>query len=264
MWINAGTYDFYLNPTTAKMFVANAGDEDPTAGLGSSISYGLVGTINSWGGSPDIQFEAIGDGGYKLLGYTIAASESIKIRANEEWNDAENYGLSSKGVLTTNAANTLICGGGSADMSVAADGTYDFYFYPKQLKLYVMEQGVSPDNAEEPEPSTSPWTIKGDVNGTQWGTDIPTEVVDGLFVAKNISFQDSYGQGYNFKVLKNGAWYGSVNGGTNSVGYAIEIAAGDNYGNIKVNVDSNSTYDIYIDGTNLKVCVVESGETPVF
>ena len=143
MWINAGTYDFYLNPTTAKMFVANAGDEDPTAGLGSSISYGLVGTINSWT-APDVKFEAIGDGGYKLLGYTLSATEQIKIRANEEWNDAENYGLASAGVLTTNAANTLICGGGSANMSVAADGTYDFYFYPAELTLYVMEAGQVP------------------------------------------------------------------------------------------------------------------------
>ena len=143
MWINAGTYDFYLNPTTAKLFVANAGDEDPTAGLVASISYGLVGTINGWA-APDVKFEAIGDGGYKLLNYTLAATEQIKIRANEEWNDAENYGLASAGVLTTNAANTLICGGGSANMSVAADGTYDFYFYPAELTLYVMEAGQVP------------------------------------------------------------------------------------------------------------------------
>ena len=143
MLIEAGTYDFYFNPTTSKLFLVNAGDEDPTAGLVASISYGLVGTINGWA-APDVKFEAIGDGGYKLLGYTLAASEQIKIRANEEWNDAENYGLASAGVLTTNAANTLICGGGSANMSVAADGTYDFYFYPAELTLYVMEAGQVP------------------------------------------------------------------------------------------------------------------------
>ena len=143
MLIEAGTYDFYFNPTTAKLFLVNAGDEDPTAGLVASISYGLVGTINGWS-APDVKFETIGDGGYKLLGYTLAATEQIKIRANEEWNDAENYGLASAGVLTTNAANTLICGGGSANMSVAADGTYDFYFYPAELTLYVMEAGQVP------------------------------------------------------------------------------------------------------------------------
>ena len=143
MLIEAGTYDFYFNPATSKLFLVNAGDEDPTAGLVASISYGLVGTINGWS-APDVKFEAIGDGGYKLLGYTLAATEQIKIRANEEWNDAENYGLASAGVLTTNAANTLICGGGSANMSVAADGTYDFYFYPAELTLYVMEAGQVP------------------------------------------------------------------------------------------------------------------------
>ena len=143
MLIEAGTFDFYFNPVTSKLFLVNAGDEDPTAGLVASISYGLVGTINGWA-APDVKFEAIGDGGYKLLGYTLAATEQIKIRANEEWNDAENYGLASAGVLTTNAANTLICGGGSANMSVAADGTYDFYFYPAELTLYVMEAGQVP------------------------------------------------------------------------------------------------------------------------
>ena len=143
MLIEEGNYDFYFNPSSSKLFLVNAGDEDPTAGLVASISYGLVGTINGWA-APDVKFEAIGDGGYKLLGYTLAATEQIKIRANEEWNDAENYGLASAGVLTTNAANTLICGGGSANMSVAADGTYDFYFYPAELTLYVMEAGQVP------------------------------------------------------------------------------------------------------------------------
>ena len=142
MWINAGTYDFYLNPTSATMFVANAGDADPTAGVAKN--YGLVGTINSWGGSLDIPFEAIGDGGYKLLGQTLTTDDAVKVRANNEWNDAENYGLPTAGVLTTNAANTLICGGGSGDMKVAANGTYDFYFYPAELTLYLMEAGQTP------------------------------------------------------------------------------------------------------------------------
>ena len=144
MWIDAGTFDFYFNPTTSKLFVANEGDEDPTAGMVSSISYGLVGSINGWGGSLDIPFEAIGDGGYKLLGQALTTADAVKIRANNEWNDAENYGLPTAGVLTTNAANTLVCNGGSGDMKVAADGTYDFYFYPAELTLYLMEAGEVP------------------------------------------------------------------------------------------------------------------------
>ena len=144
MWIDAGTFDFYFNPTTSKLFVVVAGSEDPTAGMVSSISYGLVGSINGWGGSLDIPFEAIGDGGYKLLGQALTTADAVKIRANNEWNDAENYGLPTAGVLTTNAANTLVCNGGSGDMKVAADGTYDFYFYPAELTLYLMEAGEVP------------------------------------------------------------------------------------------------------------------------
>ena len=142
MWIDAGTYDFYFNPASSKMFVVVAGSEDPT--VGAAVNYGLVGTITGWGGSPDIAFEAIGDGGYKLLGQALTTDDAVKIRANNEWNDAENYGLPTAGVLTTNAANALACGGGSGDMKVAANGTYDFYFYPAELTLYVMEAGQTP------------------------------------------------------------------------------------------------------------------------
>ena len=141
MWIDAGSYDFYFNPSASKLILATAGAEDPTTGT-TTLVYGLVGTINGWA-APDVPFEEIGDGGYKLT-YTLTAADSIKIRANNEWNDAENYGLAVAGVLTTNEANDLICGGGSKDMSVATDGTYDFYFYPAELKLYVMEEGKVP------------------------------------------------------------------------------------------------------------------------
>ena len=139
-----GTYDIYFSLADAKVWVMTEGqipsDLDLTP---ASISYGLVGTINGWS-APDVKFEPIGDGGYKLLGQPLTTADWVKIRANDEWNDAENYGLSVKGVLTTNAANSLICGGGSGDMAVAADGTYDFYFYPAELTLYVMEAGVTP------------------------------------------------------------------------------------------------------------------------
>ena len=106
--------------------------------------YGLVGTINGWGSSADIDFEAIGDGGYKLLGQVLTTADEVKIRANNKWNDAANYGLKAAGTLAVNAANTLVCGGDSANMKVVADGTYDFYFYPAELTLYCMAAGQVP------------------------------------------------------------------------------------------------------------------------
>ena len=217
----------------------------------AETTYGLIGEFNGWGS--DVDLVARGDGWYVTEALEIAAEGKLLIRLNDAWD--EKFG--NDGSKLSLGENTLTYGG--ADMWIDA-GTYDFYFNPTTSKLFLVVAG-----GEDPTAGVSDvWTIKGDVNGTQWGTDVPTEVVDGLFVAKNVSFQDSYDQGYNFKVLENGTWYGAVNGGTNSVGSAIEIAAGDNYGNIKMDVDPNSSYDIYIDGANKKVCVVEAGETPAF
>ena len=114
--------------------------------------------------------------------------------------------------------------------------------------------------ASDPTAGADTWTIKGDVNGTQWNTDIATELVDGLYVAKNVTFQDSWNEGANFKVLKNGTWMGSTAGGTHELGAAIAISEGGN--NITMNVTLDTPYDIYIDGANLNVYVVEAGATP--
>ena len=139
--IAAGAYDIYFNTSNHNIVMVATGSEDPT--VGAALALGLVGTINNWT-APDIAFEYMGDGGYKVLGQTITAADWFKIRANGVWNDAYNYGLAAKGTLAVNAANTLINGAGSNDMAVPADGTYDLYFYPEELTLYVMEAGQVP------------------------------------------------------------------------------------------------------------------------
>ena len=214
----------------------------------AETTYGLIGEFNGWGS--DVDLVARGDGWYVTEALEIAAEGKLLIRLNDAWD--EKFG--NDGSKLSLGENTLTYGG--ADMWIDA-GTYDFYFNPTTSKLFLVVAG-----GEDPTAGVSDvWTIKGDVNGTQWGTDVPTEVVDGLFVAKNVTFQDSYGQGYNFKVLENGTWYGAADG-VNSVGEVIAISTSG--GNIRMDVDPNSSYDIYIDGANKKVCVVEAGETPVF
>lgn len=214
----------------------------------AETTYGLIGEFNGWGS--DVDLVARGDGWYVTEALEIAAEGKLLIRLNDAWD--EKFG--NDGSKLSLGENTLTYGG--ADMWIDA-GTYDFYFNPTTSKLFLVVAG-----GEDPTAGVSDvWTIKGDVNGTQWGTDVPTEVVDGLFVAKNVSFQDSYGEGYNFKVLENGTWYGAADG-VNSVGEVIAISTGG--GNIRMDVDPNSSYDIYIDGANKKICVVEAGETPAF
>ena len=218
--------------------------------------YGLVGTLTNWGTDPDIKFTDAGNGCHTLMGQALTPDDKFKIRLYGQWVDTDNYGLTESGAVEINAATTLITSGGSADMYVAVAGTYDLYFYPETLTLYVMTEGTTP----EVEAPADMWTIKGDVNGTAWGSDIATELVDGLYVAKNVTFQDSWNEGANFKVLKNGAWMGSTAGGVHELGAAIAISEGG--GNITMNVTLDTPYDIYIDGANLNVYVVEAGATP--
>ena len=211
-------------------------------------TYGLIGEFNGWG--DDIDLVARGDGWYVTEGLSVTAGKLL-IRLNDAWD--EKFG--NDGSTLVIGENTLTYGG--ADMLIEA-GTYDFYFNPATSKLFLVNAGDEDPTAGG---AADVWTIKGDVNNTQWNNgEVATEAVDGFFVAKNVTFQDSYGQGANFKVLKNGSWMGSATGGTHNVGDAIAVSE---YGsNITMNVTLNTPYDIYIDGANNNVYVVEAGATP--
>ena len=211
-------------------------------------TYGLIGEFNGWG--EDVDLVDRGDGWYVTEALTISAEGKLLIRLNDAWD--EKYG--NDGSKLVMGENTLTYGG--ADMWIDA-GTFDFYFNPASSKLFVVVAG-----AEDPTAGAGAvWTIQGDVNNTQWGTGIATELVDGLYVAKNITFQDSYGEGANFKVLKDGTWMGSVAGGKHELNTAIAVSASAG-ANINMNVAFETPYDIYIDGANNNVYVVEAGATP--
>ncbi len=212
----------------------------------AETTYGLIGDFNGW--AADVDLVARGDGWYVTEALTIEAEGKLLIRLNDAWD--EKYG--NDGSKLVIGENTLTYGG--ADMWIDA-GSYDFYFNPAASKLILAVAG-----SDDPTAGADTWTIKGDVNGTQWGSDVATELVNGLYVAKNVTFQDSWGEGANFKVLKNGTWMGSTAGGTHEVGAAIAVSDGG--GNITMNVTLDTPYDIYIDGANLNVYVVEAGATP--
>ena len=214
----------------------------------AETTYGLLGEFNGWG--EDIDLVARGDGWYVTEGLSVTAGKLL-IRLNDAWD--EKFG--NDGSTLVLGENTLTYGG--ADMLIEA-GTYDFYFNPVTSKLFLVNAGD-----EDPTAGVSDvWIIKGDVNNTQWNNgEVATEAVDGFFVAKNVTFQDSYGEGANFKVLKNGTWMGSVTGGKHELNTAIAVSA-DAGANINMNVAFDTPYDIYIDGANNNVYVVEAGATP--
>ena len=212
-------------------------------------TYGLIGDFNGWG--EDVDLVDRGNGWYVTEGLSISAEGKLLIRLNDAWD--EKFG--NDGSKLVIGENTLTYGG--ADMWIDA-GTFDFYFNPTTSKLFVVVAGIEDPTAGG---AADVWTIQGDVNNTQWGSGIAAELVDGLYAVKNVTFQDSYGEGANFKVLKNGTWMGSVTGGTHELNTAIAFSA-DAGTNINMNVEFDTPYDIYIDGANYNVYVVEAGATP--
>ena len=112
----------------------------------SSVTWGICGTITSWGSSPDIALKA--DGAFfSAKNVSFKADDMFKIRGNSMWNDAFNYGSSTKGYkLPLNKEYKLTLGAGSQDMAVPAAGTYDIYFSLAAEKVWLMSPGQRPAN----------------------------------------------------------------------------------------------------------------------
>jgi hypothetical protein len=118
----------------------------------SSVTWGICGTLTSWGDKPDITMTS--DGVFFVArNVTIAADDMFKIRGNSSWNDAFNYGASSKGYkLPLNSGYALTLGSGSQDMAAPAAGTYDIWFSPDASMVWLMTAG----HARPANPSVTP------------------------------------------------------------------------------------------------------------
>ena len=122
----------------------------------STVTWGICGTLTSWGSSPDIALKA--DGAFfSAKNVSFKADDMFKIRGNSMWNDAFNYGASTKGYkLPLNKEYKLTLGAGSQDMAVPAAGTYDIYFSLAAEKVWLMSPGQRPAD-----PSVNPGTGGG-------------------------------------------------------------------------------------------------------
>ncbi len=108
----------------------------------SSVTWGICGTLTNW--SSDITMAADGVF-FSAKNVTFKADDMFKIRKVGEWDDAFNYGASTKGYkLPLNTEYKLTLGSGSQDMAVPAAGTYDIYFSLAAEKVWLMEAGKRP------------------------------------------------------------------------------------------------------------------------
>ena len=136
----AGTYDYWILPALGRGYVVQAGVKPEYV----PDTYGIVGTVNGWGDIGDLSMTEEG-AYYVRKGVALVSSDTFKIRFNNEWNDAANYGTASGGAIDINTAVPVVTSGGSQNMSVTLDGTYDIYFDLANSLVYVMTAGSTPE-----------------------------------------------------------------------------------------------------------------------
>ena len=256
----AGTYDIYLNPETGKAWFITDGSYPGGGAAPEASEWGVVGDVNGWGSSPDITMYKTATEGLFVAYNAQLTAGGIKIRANNEWNDAKNYGLASAGSVEVDHAYDLICGSGSQNMTIAA-GSYDIWFDLKNSKVYIMTPGKPITEAEggsavAPDPSENVWGIVGDVNG--WGSSgadiVMTESsTAGLFVASKVALPAG-----GFKIRANNEWndaanYGLAAAGSVEVDHVYDLVCSGGSGDMKI---AAGTYDIWFDLKNSKVYIM--------
>ena len=135
-----------------------------------ATEWGVVGDHNNWGATPDIPMWTADNNLMFAKGVELQAGKKFKIRANNEWNDAKNWGMSTPQIVYSNMKLPVIVGAGSQDMTVLENGTYDIYFDLENELVYLMEAGKSIDTAadyeryEVPQYDDREWRLVGAFN----------------------------------------------------------------------------------------------------
>ncbi|MBO5188615.1 MAG: SusE domain-containing protein [Alistipes sp.] len=221
----AGTYDFYFNPTTKVLYILTAGSALP-----ADTKYSLAGSMNGWAAGDQTYTFQNENGKLVLKDMTFSTDGEFKVVTDYSWDNANYGGTLNNGEVALNTA-----GGNIA----IATGIYDMELDIAALKLYVTKVG-------DPAPVEDVYYLAGTHNGWN-GADANsqfTEGANGLMELKNITF----GAGGEFKVVKNGSWYGGVlsNG-------EVMLGSGNNV------AIAEGTYDFYLDTTTMKLTVVTAG-----
>ena len=140
---DAGTYDYWLLPDAGRAYVMAAGVKPEYV----AETWGIVGNPTGWGDLGD--FSLSEEGAYLVRrGVVLKTTDEFKIRYNNAWDDSKNYGTASGGAIDINTAVAVITSGGSQNMKVQLDGTYDIYFDLAGSTVYVMSEGKTPADAQ--------------------------------------------------------------------------------------------------------------------
>lgn len=202
----------------------------------TASEWGVVGDLNGWA-APDVVMYNTWKGDNLFVAYNVEiASGGFKIRANNEWNDAKNYGLEVGGKIYADKYYALANGGGSQNITPMAYGTYDVYFDLANERVALVTPGKEyADATDGGDPvvvieglTDHTWGLIGSFAGSGWGTDVAMTIEGDWAYVKNVSLAN----GDEFKFRADGGW-------ALSYGSGCEVNVGE-------------TYTTYNNGSNMK------------
>ena len=197
--IAAGTYNMVLYPTQRVAYVIeqNAGINVP-----DRITWGISGTMTGWADNMDILMTQSG-GYYVAENIHVPAGAEFKFRYGNNWN-GNNYGFPANESVAASDNVLALVSGGTGNLTVQAEGDYDFYLNPDYGFLYVKTAG-------SPAPAAVSFGINAGITA-----DMPdlTMIQSGNeFVCTNVRFPES--DAFRIRISNNdGLVYGGTWAGT--------------------------------------------------
>ncbi len=216
--------------------------------VAQATEWGVVGDFTNWGGTADVVMYNTWHTENLFVAYNVEiGSGSFKIRANNAWNDAKNYGLETAGSIYNNKYYSVITGGGSQNITPMEYGKYDIYFDLTNKRVALMTPGKAYSEAEN---GGNPivviaglkeheWGVVGSFNGWDVANYVTMEVNGDWAVGKNIALTTNT----EFKFAADKAWTLSYGSGSD-VNVDETYTSYNNGGNMKF-VGEDGSYNIY-------------------
>ena len=216
--------------------------------VAQASEWGVVGDLTNWGSTKDIVMYTTWHTKNLFVAYNVEInSGAIKVRANNTWNDAKNYGLEVAGNIYADKYYAVITGSGSQDATPMEHGKYDVYFDFTNKRVALMTPGKAYSEAVDGGKPVvvvaglkdHTWGLIGSFAASNWGKDVPMEIEGDWAVAKNVTLATNN----KFKFRADGAW-------TLNYGYGSNVKVGETYTATSNGSDINfvgatGAYDIY-------------------